>query len=524
MLTAVPMDHNSTVAIRCICSAILLGVVPGLAGCAAPPEEASSPESLAAEAALPEAPAAEGAIAEGAATEAPAAEAAENGSASAAEAGPARDPLHLRVAWTRDVGDGTDFVSLGDRLRLMVYDSLDGVGERSLLPETASFAKPLIAPSGDTVVFTMRRQGVVYAVNWDGSGLRRVADGFGLDVWSDPAGGIEWAYVGVDERPTDPPSYPAVRRYRLDDPTVSETVWDAQPVSGDSFQLSGDGRTAAALLPWPTAGVIDFAAGAWRALGEGCWTAFSPGRAPLCWFFDGAHRNVTVVDLDGEERWTIPMNDDPRFGGYEVYHPRWTNDPRAIVLTGPYSVGTRVNKIRAGGRQVEVHVGILNESMTAVESWRQVTENDAADFYPDAWIAPGELPPPRGGAAPAAVADRAPDAAAANTVVSVRVREDVPLPTPQSIAPYREGLLAIEYDVVEVLEGELDAPVVAVAHWVIRDGETLPDATRPGGTDYRLTLAPYDSRPELEGKRLVMGTRDLTLPLFYDTESGASAP
>ncbi|MXY26098.1 MAG: hypothetical protein F4Y45_16470 [Acidobacteria bacterium] len=519
MLTAATMDDDSTVGLRRIFFAILLVVVPGLSGCTAPTEEVAAPEPSAVETMAMEAPAGEPAV-----TEAPDAESVESRSAPPAGAQPPRDTLHLRVAWTRDVGDGTDFVSLGDRLRLMTYDSLDGIGERSLLPETASFAKPLIAPSGDSVVFTMRRQGVVYAINWDGSGLRRVAEGFGLDVWSDPTDGVEWAYVGVDERPTDPPSYPAIRRYRLDDPSVSETVWDAQPVSGDSFQLSADGRTAAALLPWPSAGVIDFAAGTWRELGEGCWTAFSPGRTPLCWFFDGAHRNVTVVNLDGEERWTIPMNDDPRFGGYEVYHPRWTNDPRAIVLTGPYSVGTRVNKIRAGGRQVEVHVGILNESMTAVESWRQVTENDAADFYPDAWIAPGGLPAPRGGAAPATVADRAPDGAAASVVVSVRVREDVPLPTPQSISPYREGLLAIEYDVVEVLEGDLDVPVVAVAHWVIRDGETLADATRPAGETYRLNLAQYDARRELEGKRLVMGTRDLTLPLFYDTESGAPAP
>ncbi len=510
MPTAAPTENQSTVALPCIFSVILLGAGFGPAACAAPLEEPPAPETAAVEAA---------------ATEVPAGETAANGSAPAAGAQPAPDTLHLRVAWTRDVGDGTDFVSLGDRLRLMAYDSVDGVGERSLLPETASFAKPLIAPSGDVVVFTNRRQGVVNAINWDSSGLRRIADGFGLDVWSDPGDGIEWVYVGVDERPTDPPSYAAVRRYRLDDPSVSETVWDAQPVSGDSFQLSADGRSAAALLPWPTAGVIDLAAGTWRELGEGCWTAFSPGRAPLCWFFDGAHRNVTVVDLDGEERWTMPLNDDPRFGGYEVYHPRWTNDPRAIVLTGPYSVGTRVNKIRAGGRQVEVHVGILNETLTSVESWRQVTQNDAADFYPDAWIAPGALPPPRrGGVSSPAVADRAPDGAEGSGVVTVRVREDVPLPTPESIAPYREGLLAIEYDVVEVLDGDFDLPVVAVAHWVIRDGETLTGAARPGGATYRLTLAPYDARPELEGKRLVMGTRDLTLPLFYDTESGASAP
>ena len=510
MPTAAPTENTSTGALLCILSVILLGAGFGPAACAAPSEEAPAPEASAEEPAV---------------TEFPAGEATVNGSPSVAATKPARDALHLRVAWTRDVGDGTDYASLDDRLRLMAYDSLDGVGERSLLPETASFAKPLIAPSGDTVVFTMRRQGVVYAIDWDSSGLRRLADGFGLDVWSDPGDGVEWVYVGVDQRPTRTPSYAAVRRYRLDDPSVSETVWDAQPVSGDSFQLSADGRIAAALLPWPTAGVIDFAAGTWRELGEGCWTAFSPGRTPLCWFFDGAHRNVTVVDLDGEERWTMPVNDDPRFDGYEVYHPRWSNDPRAIVLTGPYSVGTRVNKIRAGGRQVEVHVGILNEMLTSVESWRQVTQNDAADFYPDAWIAPGALPPPRrGGASSPAVADRAPDGAAGTAVVTVRVREDVPAPTPESIAPYREGLLAIEYDVVEVIEGNMDVPVVAVAHWVIRDGETLAGAARPGGETYRLTLAPYDARAELEGKRLVMGTRDLTLPLFYDTGSGASAP
>ncbi len=477
-------------AIRCTATAILLGASLILSACATPPEDAAANESTA-----------------------------------GASAPASQDTIHLRVAWTRDVGDGTDFVSLGDRLRLMAYDSLDGVGERSLLPDAASFAKPLIAPSGEVVVFTVRRQGVVYAINWDGSGLRRVGDGFGLDVWSDPADGVEWVYVGVDERSTDPPSYPAVRRYRLDDPSVGETVWDAQPISGDSFQLSADGRTAAALLPWPTAGVIDFEAGTWRALGEGCWTAFSPGRAPLCWFFDGAHRNVTIVDLEGGERWTMPVNDDPRFDGYEVYHPRWTNDPRAIVLTGPYSVGTRVNRIRAGGRQVEVHIGILNDAMTAVESWRQVTQNDAADFYPDAWIAPGALPPPRvGDDTRQVVADRSPDGDAAEVVVTARVRDDVPLPTPQSIAPYREGLLALEYDVVEVLEGSLDLPVIAIAHWVIRDGETIADVARPGETVYRLTLAPYDSRAELEGKRLVMETRDLTLPLFYDLTSGASAP
>ena len=431
------------------------------------------------------------------------------------------------MAWTRDLGDGTDFISLGDQLVLMAYDSDDGRGERVMLGEPASYAKPLITPDGESIVFTIRRQGAVYAIDWDGGRLRQVAEGFALDVWANPADGTTWVYVGGDERPTDPPSYPLVRRHRLDDPTVAEVVWDAQPVSGDSFQVAADGRSAAALLPWPTAGVIDLASGTWRKLGEGCWTAFSPGADPLFWYFDGAHRNLTIVDVDTEERWGVPINDDPIFGGYEVYHPRWTNDPRAIVLTGPYTVGSRANKIRGGGQQVEIHVGFFDETVTSVASWRRVTHNDAPDFYPDAWIEPGTGPGPRArrAARPAGPGEGAAGSGDASPIVAeLRLRQQVAPPTPASIAPYREGLLALEYDVVQVVEGELDVSVIAVAHWVIRDASLVTGAERGVGELLRLALYPYDARPELEGKRLVLETTDLTLPLFYDVGSADLAP
>ena len=439
---------------------------------------------------------------------------------------PAESALHLRVAWTRDVGDGTDFGSLGDQLVLMAYDSGDGQGERVMLGEPASYAKPLIVPDGESVVFTVRREGAVYAVDWNGDGLRRIADGSGLDVWADPDTETTWVYVGSDEQPTRPARYRVVRRHRLDDPSVSEAVWDAQPVAGDGFQVSADGRTAAALLPWPTAGVIDFESSTWRELGEGCWTAFSPGADPLFWYFDGAHRNLTLVDVETDERWGVPINDDPVFGGYEVYHPRWTNNPRALVLTGPYTVGRRANKIRGGGEQVEIHVGFFDETLTSIASWRQVTHNAAADFYPDAWIEPGTGPaPPTRGARPAA-AESAPASLgdASRVVVDVRVRQEVALPTPESIAPYREGLLALEYDVVQVVEGGLDLPVIAVAHWIIRKAQVVTGAERRAGELLRLTLEPYDARWELEGKRLVLETTDLTLPLFYDVLSADLAP
>ena len=428
------------------------------------------------------------------------------------------EPPRLRVAWTRDVGDGTDVISFGDQLILMAYDSKDGQGERVVLDQPASYARPLITPDGATIVFSIRREASVYALDWNGSGLRRLADGFGLTVWTDPADATAWVYVGVDEAPTDPPSYRAVRRHRLDDPAVSELVWDAQPVSGDSFQLSADGRMAGALFPWPVAGVADLEAGTWRAVGEGCWTGFSPGGDPLVWYFDGSHRNLTIVDLARDERWRVPINEGLDFGGYEVYHPRWTNDPRALVLTGPYTVGGGANKIRGGGNQVEVYVGRFNDTLTAVASWERVTHNDVPDFYPDAWLEPGPRPAPR--LARVGPGERpVTDGAARRLVVDARVRQEVILPTPTSIAPYREGLLGIEYDVVRVVEGQYDARVIVAAHWIIRDGQTLAGADRPRGGTYRLTLDPYDMRPELEGKRLVMDAEDLTLPLFYDFAS-----
>ena len=248
---------------------------------------------------------------------------------------------HIRVVWTRDVGDGTDFVSLGNRLILMAYDSTDGAGERVVLDQPASYARPLVSPSGAEIVFSVREEGTVYAVEWNGSRRRPIADGFALTVWPEPGSGREWVYIGTDQAATDPPSYRSVRRYRLDDPGPGELVWNAQPVSGDSFQLSADGRYAGALLPWPRAGIADLQTGTWTALGDGCWTSFSGDGSDLFWYFDGSHRNLTMVDMETDQRWQVSINTAPGIDGFEVYHPRWTNDSRFLVMTGPYTVGRR---------------------------------------------------------------------------------------------------------------------------------------------------------------------------------------
>ena len=426
-----------------------------------------------------------------------------------------------RVVWIQDVADGTDIGGNRGRLRLMGYDSRDGLGARPLLPKRSNYAKPLITPLGNRVVFSNRRQGSAFVVNWDGTGFRKLGEGFALDTWIDPDTKTEWVYVARDES-TEPVTYGSVTRHQIDRWEASELVWDKLRVSGDTFQVSADGRLAGGLFPWPAAGVAELPNGEFHRVGRGCWTALSGGPNPLFWIFDGAHRNLTMVDVNHrDERWKIGINNAPGVEGYEIYHPRWSNHPRFLTITGPYTVGTEANKIRGGGEQVEIHLGRFSPDFSSVERWIQVTHNRRADFYPDAWIDPSERPPDpvtrdidRG--ARGRSAERNPND---RLVVEARLQESAPIPTPESILPYRSALLVNEYEVVDVLEGTYEGTKLLVAHWVIQDGKVLDNAAREKGSVRRMTLDLYDQHEELEGERLVMDSDAFDLRLYYDIGS-----
>ena len=434
----------------------------------------------------------------------------------------------VRVVWIQDAQRGADFFALSASLTLHGYDSHDGLGERTILSTVANYAKPLITPDGEQVVFSDRVTGSVHAVGWDGAGLRRLVSGFGLATWSDPSDGTIWVYVGEDEAATDPPSYRRVTRYRLDEPDTGELVWNKAPVSGDTFQISRDGRHASGLFPWPTAGIAELPNGAWEKLGDGCWTSLADWNGPLCWYFDGAHRNVTIVDVDRSTRWQVAINTAPDIDDYEVYHPRWSNHPRFLVLSGPYTVGNRANKIRGGGTQVEIHLGRFAPDLTAVEAWVPVTDNVFADFYPDAWIDPDGEPAhdvtgragtggPAGADTPQSTPADGANPAAGRLLIEARLVATTPIPTLRAIAPYRSALIANTYQVETVVEGVYAEPTIVVAHWAIRDAQVVPGADREIGRTYRMTVDPYDDHLELEGERLLMDTDNFDVPLYYDT-------
>ena len=294
----------------------------------------------------------------------------------------------LRVVWVQDMGDGRDVFAQGGNLRLMGLDTGDGQGERVILGTVGNYAKPLITPRGDRVVYTDRSKKKVYVVNWDGTALRELFGGVGLALWRDPLDGREWIYYGSEAWKDGGYHSPVVYRTLLDSPGAVELIWNRTSVSVDSFQLSADGRMAGGLFPWPNGGIAQLPNGSLTKLGSGCWTALAPNNSYALWVFDSPHRNLFIDDISGEHgRWVI-INGAPGVNGYEVYHPRWSNHPRVMAMTGPYKVGSGANRIAGGGREVEIYIGRFNANYTAIESWWQVTKNDRADFFPDVWLSP----------------------------------------------------------------------------------------------------------------------------------------
>lgn len=426
-----------------------------------------------------------------------------------------------KVVWVQ--GDGKDPYAAGDKLVLMGLDSADTQGERVILGERNSYVKPLITPKGDRIIFSRRptRPSGLEAliVNWDGSGLRTLVKGFALAVWPNPADGRDWVYFGTETKRGDEFAFATVTRMPIDDPNTREIVWDKTRVTGDTFQLSADARYGAGTFPWPEAGFAELPNGTLRKVGEGCWTAMATVRGPLMWYFDGAHRNLTLVDTRTQKRWIVNINRVPGFGDDEVYHPRWTNHPRFLAMSGPYNQGGP-NQVRSGGAQSEVYLGRFSSDYTRVEAWARVTRNQAGDSYPDVWIDRAKSPhdpTPNGplGPAQATGGGAAQQPTVSRAVIDARLVKAGAIPTPQSIAPYRHALVVSTYEVVKVIEGTYAEKTMLVAQWAIRDRRVIAPVRKPG-TMYRLTVERYDAHPELEGERLISPPDAPNQPIFFD--------
>ena len=322
---------------------------------------------------------------------------------------------HTRVVWMWHQAkkkDGTysnDTYANGNSHLLMGLDSRDGLGVRKLIDKKGNWARPIFSPDGDTVVYTdknvTRKNGVkhfepeIFAIPWGGplSEARRIGKGHAVDVWEDPEDGTVYVYAIDNLRDTSHAVTGGSRlqRYRLDGKKgefkYGREILLEEEITLDNFQLTRDGLNASGQFPWPVGGVIDLETGDWTKRAQGCWTSTAPDNSGVIWVFDGAHRNARMSGPQGIKHWKTPINSHPDFRGLEVYHPRWSNDPRILAVTGPYgSKEVGGNQISKGGNEAEIFVGRFSDDLRGVEAWAKLTDNDTGDYYPDVWVEGGE--------------------------------------------------------------------------------------------------------------------------------------
>ncbi len=296
-----------------------------------------------------------------------------------------------RIVWIQDHSNTSgDTLAVGQRLKLIGFDSEDDMGERAILGELRNYAKPLLSPDGQRVVFSDQQTQKFYVVNWDGSGKKLLGEGLAVDVWRGPQDATDWIYFAKRVGKPENVTYRNLRRLKLSDPKVTEKVWDQTDVGCDNFQLAADGTRAAGEFPWPNGGIVDLARKKWQKLDEGCWASIAPDNSGVSWVFDGPHRHLQFHRPDQTAGWKVNINSAPNIQGAEVFHPRWSNHVRYFAMTGPYNIKGAINMISGGGPQVEVYLGRFAPDFQSVEAWWPVTDNARGDFYPDVWISGGE--------------------------------------------------------------------------------------------------------------------------------------
>jgi hypothetical protein len=312
---------------------------------------------------------------------------------------------HTRLVWVEHPKrNSSDTFANSDQLVLKGLDTRDGKGERMIQNSLDNYARPLLSSDGSVILFTDKEvkhkagrkhyDPDIYRTDWSGAKPVRIADGYAVDCWRDPVTGVEWVYATRQLNATKALSLDASRlvRFKLDAPSTEEIVYDDGPLSPDNVQFSRDGSLASGLFPWPNAGVLVRGENGKYTVQKrltGCWPSLAPDNSGVLWVFDGGHRGATFFTRDKSARWGVPLNRGEGMLGREMYHPRWSNHPRFLVITGPYLPVKNVsgNVISKGGATAEVFIGRFSEKLDKVEAWLQITQDDLSESYPDMWVA-----------------------------------------------------------------------------------------------------------------------------------------
>ncbi|RBP37324.1 hypothetical protein DES53_11462 [Roseimicrobium gellanilyticum] len=311
---------------------------------------------------------------------------------------------HTRLVWAKasQPHEGDTFAQ-SDKLLLMGIDTRDGKGERAILSKPANYSRPLLSTTGEVILYTdkntVRKGGkkhyhpVIYRTDWKGSAPVKLAEGYAVDCWKDPASGTEYVFAVSNLKATKGLSLEGDKliRFPLEDPSKVEVMYDDTPITPDNVQFSRDGTRASGQFPWPHSGVLILQGGKYTAkkITTGCWSGLAPDNSGVGWTFDGEHRKVAMAAEDGSKNWYINLSEAAGMKGSELYHPRWSNHARYIVITGPYAKkkGEDGSVINKGGGSAEIYLGRMSETADKMEAWLQICHDNRGDAYPDAWIA-----------------------------------------------------------------------------------------------------------------------------------------
>lgn len=344
----------------------------------------------------------------------------------------------VRVVWLEDADrEAPDPFGGASSYRLVGWDT-EGTAPRRLLELRGNWSRPLISPDGQSVLFTDRGRSlrdkkerfdpVVMALDWAGGGLRRLGQGYAVDVRRDPATGIDWVYVIDDVVGSEAftLSGNTLARFPLKEPERREIVWNRASMAVDNLQVSRDGTKFISLFPGREAAMVDVPSGRWHKLETGCWPSLAPDDSYLAWVFDGPHRNLRLFAVDTGREWKVNLSASEAVAGAETFHPRWSNHPQVLAFTGPFRAAKAdrskaSNQVRLGARSAEVMVARLSAGSDRIERLVQVTFNATGDFFPDVWVRDGDAAAVDGFAQRPALAfaqaDAVTDGAAADSAV-----------------------------------------------------------------------------------------------------------
>ncbi|NQT20996.1 MAG: PKD domain-containing protein, partial [Planctomycetes bacterium] len=95
------------------------------------------------------------------------------------------------------------------------------------------------------------------------------------------------------------------------------------------------------------------------------------------------------------------------------------------------------------------------------------------------------------------------------------------VPTIKDIAPYRDAMVAHEYEVEEVVEGTYAQKKIRVARWGLVDARPSAVASEKPGESVALVVEPFADHPQLEAEVLSDTLdEDFDLPLYYEISNG----